>query len=208
MNWFKKLIEALIKLFKTKKEDPTPTPTPTPTPDPDPTPTPDPEPTPEPTPVPTGYTVTNGQNVEKHLKVPCSLSYTMTGKLPSVEDGSALDGAHLCWAYEKSWNGGNVTYGGGMIVGVRDYCVKSYNADGSYAGQIRYSAGWDSSKKYAIKVSIMSKSVQLHIDNALVLQQSVDSAESVYFGYGWPPSGRPGCEGAVLTNVVWEGEEV
>ena len=211
MSWWKRLLDMLKKLFG-KKTDPTPDPTPTPNPDPTPTPTPDPDPTPtpdpEPTPTPeTKYVVTSDARVEKTLKVPCALSFSMTGKLPSVEDGSSRDGAHLCWAYSKDWNGGNVQLGGGAIVGVRDYCVKSYHTDGSYAGQQRYGFSWDESKTYAVELRLNAEEVELKVDGTLLVSQDVLLPESITVGYGWPPSGRPGCEGATLTNIVWEGEE-
>ena len=192
---------------------------------PDPTPTPSPEETattastdaqtgtgstqtPDPTPTPSpeesaAYTVTRGARVERTLRVPCSLSFSMTGKLPSVESGPS-DNTHLAWAYPDgaSWGGGNAA----GAVGLRDYALKCYHADGTFAGQRRYDAAFDPAQSYAVRLDIQADRVTATVGDHTV---SVDATmpEKVTLGYGWPPEQRPGAEGAVLTDIVWTGAE-
>lgn len=150
-----------------------------------------------------GFVVTPGARVERRLRVPCFVEYSITGKLPSVEDGSSRDGVHMAWAYEKDWGGGNTTAGGGMIVGVRDYAMKAYHADGSYAGQQRFSIGWNPSRTYRVRLAIDGGQSTFFVDGSPVVSMKVDASGEATVGYGWPPSGRPGPEGAVITDVSW-----
>lgn len=150
-----------------------------------------------------GFQVTPGARVERRLRVPCFVQYRITGKLPSVEDGGPRDNTHLAWGYEKSWGGGNTTAGGGMVVGVRDYAIKVYHRDGTYSGQVRYSIDWNPSRTYLVKLAIDSRRVAFYVDGAEVAAINADASDEITVGYGWPPSGRPGADGAVITDVVW-----
>jgi len=171
-----------------------PTPTPTPTATPTPTPTPDPG---------ADYTIVSGQRVEKELTVPCSLQFNLRGIKPVGENG---DKAHLTWAYNPDFAGGNPS-GIGYVAGVRDYKVKVYDKDGVYIKEPRYNIEWNPSTTYTVKLEVNKTSVTTTISSGGTTLTSItvdaDAPDTVTIGYGWPPSQRPGISGGVVNSVVW-----
>ena len=153
-----------------------------------------------------GYVIAKGLRVEKKMSIPGALQFTLTGKEASVEDGSAKDNMHLAWSYSSDWGGGNVTTGGtGYVCGLRDYALKCYNVDGTFASQARYSVKWDPAKSYVVRLEIAKDKTRVLVDGVEVAAVAVTAPDETTTGYGDPPSQRPGAYGATLTGITWEG---
>ncbi|MFA6046927.1 MAG: hypothetical protein WC718_18230 [Phycisphaerales bacterium] len=164
--------------------------------------TPDLTPAPQP-PAEAPYVVTRGKRTEKTLTVPCSVEFSMVGKLPSVEDGGPRDNCHLAWAYQQQFSGGNPPAGGGYVAGVRDYALKVYHDTGLFAKQERYGIAWDPSRAYLLRFVVERERTALYVDGSLVAPVAATAPAAVTLGIGWPPEQRPGAEGAGLTEIVW-----
>ncbi|CAK0758758.1 hypothetical protein CCP3SC15_2410005 [Gammaproteobacteria bacterium] len=198
-SWWSRLVKAVEAWLATKPAPP-PTPTPTPAPTPTPVPTPEPPPVTPPAPVPTVYTVQPGQRVERTLRTPCWLEYTITGKQPAVEDGGPQDNCHLAWAYPEGgeFGGGN----GPGVVGVRDGKLKVYDVSGTFAGERRYFVAYSPAASYRVRLEIADGLVRCTVGNAAA-QVAAGLADTYVVGYGDPPSQRPGPYGARISDVRW-----
>lgn len=168
---------------------------------------PPPEPTPQPQPE-QPYIVLPGNRVERKMKVPCSLFYTITNKKAPVEDGGPQDNCHLAWAYSKEFGGGNTSPGGGFIAGIRDTKIKVYDEEGNFSGERRYFLQFKQEEEYRVNVQFDETAVTLKISDMngigiVEVSQTTSLPEEITVGYGWPPSQRPGPEGAKITQVSW-----
>jgi hypothetical protein len=146
-----------------------------------------------------GFTVAPGKLIEKRVSSPGRLEFDITG-VPPVD--AAAEKAHIAWGYEvgKSWTGGSGS--GGAEFGLRLYKSKCYSLRAKFAGEQRYNFPWTKDKKVHVIIEWTRSMVRTNVGGSITEIAGSYPAEWTV-GIGWPPSSRPGVQGAVYTNVKW-----
>lgn len=180
MNWFKKLVAWIVRVFKPESGG-----------------------EPVPVPVPDKYVVMPDK---KPLEQVCNtLEFDIVPKRngdPSTEDVVA----YMCSGENSSgWNGGNPKPG---TMSLRLNCynasalkMKVYSETG-FVAEPKIHCGWIAGKKYSVKIEKLTNGVRCTV-NGVSAMVSCDMPKISVTGTGWPPSTRNGCLFAVITNVKW-----
>ena len=151
------------------------------------------------------YVVALGKSADRTLKVPCSLSFTITGKASGRPDREEV----AVWAVTAGadWQGGNPAPGV-FSVRVNDYDasrikLKSYGTDG-VAREPKLNVNWLSAPSHRVTLAIREGAVQLTVDGVTTVI-GLPTPPLVTICYGDPRT-RKLAVGAKLTGIVWEGQ--
>jgi hypothetical protein len=150
------------------------------------------------------YLVRLGHSVDRTLKVPCSLSFTITDKALGTPEREEV----IVWAVSAGddWAGGNPAKGV-FSLRLNDYDAnmvkcKVYGKSGEVT-EPKLACNWQTPPTHLVRVTIERDAVRVTVGSSSATI-SCNPGKLITLCYGDPRS-RKAAVGAKLTGITWEG---
>ncbi len=148
----------------------------------------------------TSFKVTPGDYMGRKVSGDGKISLTITG----VDMDDQRDSQPLIYFYDgKGYGGGRTT--GGFQGDLRNYKLKYYGSHGEIESESYHGTKFRSTETYNVVLEWKTGNdgFMRSTINGSVFEKPGAVADSFTVGIGYPPSVRPGWDGAVYTNIVW-----
>jgi hypothetical protein len=144
-------------------------------------------------------TVTPGANMDVKVTKPGKMSFNVKG----INMDPEKDSQPIVFFYDGSGYGGGRTTGG-FQGDLRNYKLKVFDVNGELMGDEseKYGYEWKSADTVHVIVEWNASSITTTV-GGVVAVKSGTIPSTFTIGVGYPPSSRPGWDGAVYTDINW-----
>ena len=144
-------------------------------------------------------TVTAGASMDVQATKPGKMSFNVKG----IDMDTEKDSQPIVFFYDsKGYGGGRAT--GGFQGDLRNYKLKVFDVNGELMGDEseKYGYQWNSAETVHVTVEWNATSLTTTVGGVVAVKEGpIPSTFSI--GVGYPPSSRPGWDGAVYTDINW-----
>lgn len=151
-----------------------------------------------------GFTVSPGAYQRVKVSGPGKVSFTVVG----IDMDLDKDAWPIVYFYDDKGYTGGKGGSGGFNGELRTYKLKFYDANGVIASESYYvepkgnTPRWDPNVARTVTLEWGPDFVESTVDG-IPFRKNASVPGSFTVGIGYPPSVRPGWDGAVYTNIVW-----
>ncbi len=151
-----------------------------------------------------GFTVSPGDYQRVQVTGPGKISFTVVGVNMDLDK----DAYPIVYFYDSKGYTGGKGGSGGFNGELRSYKLKFYDASGVIASESYYvepkgnTPRWSQTVARAVTLEWGSGFVESTVDG-IPFRKNASVASTFTVGIGYPPTVRPGWDGAVYTNIVW-----
>ena len=144
-------------------------------------------------------TVTPGASLQVNVTKPGKMSFTVKG----IDMDPEKDSQPIVFFYDsKGYGGGRTT--GGFQGDLRNYKLKVFDVNGELMGDEseKYGYEWRPEDSVHVTIEWNSTSLTATVGGTVAVKEGPISS-TFTIGVGYPPSSRPGWDGAVYTDINW-----
>ena len=144
-------------------------------------------------------TVTPGASLEAQVTKPGKMSFTVKG----IDMDPEKDSQPIVFFYDsKGYGGGRTT--GGFQGDLRNYKLKVFDVNGELMGDEseKYGYEWRPEDSVHVTIEWNSTSLTATVGGTVAVKEG-PIPSNFTIGVGYPPSSRPGWDGAVYTDINW-----
>lgn len=150
------------------------------------------------------FTVSPGSYQRVQVSAPGKISFTVVGINMDLDK----DAWPIVYFYDSKGYTGGKGGSGGFNGELRSYKLKFYDANGVIASESYYvepkgnTPRWNATSARTVTLEWGSGFLESTVDG-IPFRKTASVAGTFTLGIGYPPTIRPGWDGAVYTNIVW-----